>query len=195
LRRITVAIAVVLVAIATGAPSFGSAEPSSAPVPVTHPAPKKKLRNGCAKLFSQKQFKHYARRVYTRKTVTYTARRQMVTMTRCQHSPKAERKMRRVRKQLVEARKQRAWLAALTPYGPCYGGMWAVPCEIIGGEAGGSWTTANAGGCVGPYQFCGWKVPWPIRTLWDKIRHHMQAAKLWRGGAGCSHWEQTSSAC
>lgn len=162
-------------------------------MPTTQPQPE--LRNGCAKLFTQKQFHHYAGRVFKRPELSRKAKLEVIKMMRCQHSPKAERKMRIVRRHLIAERKERAELAALTPYGPCYGGMWAVPCEIIDGESDGSWSVVNSQGCLGPYQFCKKRVPWPVRTLADKIAHHAEASSLWQGGAGCSHWEQTSSAC
>lgn len=183
LRRITVALAVAA-AWGAGAPAQSLSVTSVS----NHQEAKPELRHGCEKLYSQRQFTKYGSKVYHREEVTYKARRQMVTMIRCQHSPKAERKMRKARKAFRAQREQRQALAALTPYGPCYGGRWAVPCGVIGCESHGSWTVVNEIGALGPYQFKGWAVPWPVRTLADKIRHHLQAAKLW--AQSHSHWQQ-----
>lgn len=96
---------------------------------------------------------------------------------------------------------------AITTFGPCFGGMWAVPCGIIDNESDGGWNTVNIpclkaqgffGHCArGPYQFLGWPVPWPViiphnplRTLINMYKHHRQAKKLWgqqRAGIAC-HW-------
>lgn len=94
--------------------------------------------------------------------------------------------------------------AAVTPFGPCFGGRWAVPCSIIGRESRGGWRVLNAwtsgSACIrracGPYQFLGWSVPWPVvvrskyETLKRKLAHHREARRLWiqqRRGAAC-HW-------
>ena len=87
---------------------------------------------------------------------------------------------------------------AITPYGPCFGGRWAVPCGIIDTESNGSWTVVNSqgSGALGPYQFLGWPVPWPVivanklQTLKNKLAHHRMARALWGqqvAGAAC-HW-------
>lgn len=88
-------------------------------------------------------------------------------------------------------------IARITPY-HCYGGRWAVPCSIIGTESKGSWTAVNTegSGAIGPYQFLGWPVPWPVivrshyQTLKNELAHHRMARTLWgqqTAGVAC-HW-------
>lgn len=95
-------------------------------------------------------------------------------------------------------------IVAITPFGPCYGGRWAVPCYIVGRESSGHWWALNLGTTAtpcahracGPYQFLGWPVPWPVvvssryQTLKRKLAHHRMARHLWSqqmAGAAC-HW-------
>lgn len=95
---------------------------------------------------------------------------------------------------------------AITPF-RCFGGRWAVPCNIIGTESKGSWSALNIGSsgtpcwyrACGPYQFLGKekRVPWPVivpghllETLKRKLAHHREARMLWGqqvAGAAC-HW-------
>jgi hypothetical protein len=150
-------------------------------------------RNNCGRLFTQRQFRRYASKVYWRKRITKRAGKRMSQMTRCQHSPKAERKMRALRKRLKAARIHRMRMArqaaSLTPFGPCYGGRWAIPCHIVGCESGGSWSAYNPSGAAGPYQIMpGWGRPFPVRSAADRLAHHRIAARLYNGGAGASHW-------
>lgn len=171
-----------LVALSFVAGAGGQAAPGAKP---------QALRNGCTKLFTQYAFRRYAKRVYLRERVTYKARRQMVRMVRCQHSPKAERKMRARRKGYADARRYRQAVDALTPYGGPGGTRWAVPYwPIVACESGGSWSAANPSGAVGPYQLLGKGAPFPVRTPGERLAHHRIAARLWAGGAGRSHWAQ-----
>ena len=58
-------------------------------------------------------------------------------------------------------------------------GYFAVPCYIVACETGGSysWSTYNpSSNARGPYQFVGWRVPWPVRSFRDRLAHHIQAA-------------------
>jgi len=79
-------------------------------------------------------------------------------------------------------------IAALTPYDCASAGRWAIPCAIVACESGYSWGAYNPSGARGPYQFLGWNVPWPVRTLADQLAHHRMAARLYADGAGRSHW-------
>lgn len=162
-----------------------------------HRAGGKELRNGCHRLYPVRRVHGYMRARYHRRDAPLTRgqKRYVRRMTGCMFSARKARRARVLRKRLRAGLRARLAYYRLAPYGPCYGGRWAVPCEIIGGESGGSWTVANDGGCIGPYQFCGWSVPWPVRSWADRLAHHRMAARLWRGGAGCSNWTQTSSAC
>lgn len=85
----------------------------------------------------------------------------------------------------------------IAPY-RCFGGRWVTPCSIIQTESKGSWTAVNmeGSGAIGPYQFLGWPVPWPVivrsryQTLKNKLAHHRMARTLWgqqRAGVAC-HW-------
>jgi hypothetical protein len=152
----------------------------------------KPLRNNCGRLFTQKTFLKYAQKVYWRTRVTKRAGKRMKQMVRCQHSPKAERKMRMVRRMLKAERTKRLRIArmarSLTPYNCGSNGWWAIPCSIIACESGFSWSAYNPSGASGPYQLLGWGAPMPADTPAKKLRHHQIAARLWNGGAGRSHW-------
>ena len=93
---------------------------------------------------------------------------------------------------------------AITPFGPCFGGKWAVPCGVIDSESDGSWTVLNtwtsgvpcSRRACGPYQMLDKPVPWPVivkskyQTLKNKLMHHRKARQLWgeqRAGIAC-HW-------
>jgi hypothetical protein len=195
LRVLLLALSVVLILTATTYNSSGAEEPQqtqpTATAPAASPPP---LRNNCTRLFTQKQFKRYAPKVYYRERITMKSRRHMRFMIRCQHSDKAQHKMAKLRRALSSDRKQRLRMArlarSLTPYGPCYGGMWAIPCSIIGCESGGSWTAHNPHSPArGPYQLLGHGEPWPVRTDADRLAHHRIASQLWNGGAGRGQWE------
>lgn len=97
-----------------------------------------------------------------------------------------------VKGQIERARGQYRHRLQITPYDCGSHGYWAVPCYIIERESRYQWGAYNgSSGARGPYQFLGWPVPWPVTSEKDKMAHHRMAAKLWNGGAGCSHW----SAC
>jgi hypothetical protein len=135
----------------------------------------------CPKQFHQPKAISYARSVYQRDSISKKSKARMKLQIRCQLGGKqARRNVRRARRTF----KQR-WIArrSLTPYG-----SWAIPGAIVMCESHGSWSAYNPSGARGPYQFLGWKVPWPVRTEADKAAHHRMAAKLWNGGAGASHW-------
>ena len=62
---------------------------------------------------------------------------------------------------------------------------WSKSCYIIACESGFSWNAANSSSSArGPYQMLDtWDRPFPVRSLQDKLRHHISASKL-----GDSHW-------
>jgi hypothetical protein len=79
--------------------------------------------------------------------------------------------------------------ARVTPYRCAGGARFAIPCYVVQCESHGRWGAYNASsGARGPYQFLGWRVPWPVRTWRDRLAHHRMAAALWRGGAGAGQW-------
>jgi hypothetical protein len=88
-------------------------------------------------------------------------------------------------------------IARVAPY-RCYGDRFAIPCYYIGRESAtsGLWRARNSNGCIGAYQFCGWRVPWPVivasryETLKRKLAHDRMARILWGqqvAGRAC-HW-------
>ncbi|HEX2070184.1 MAG TPA: hypothetical protein VHF90_00875 [Thermoleophilaceae bacterium] len=84
---------------------------------------------------------------------------------------------------------RRLELRSIAPYSCGRHGRFAVPCSIVERESRYSWNAYNASsGARGPYQFLGWRVPWPVRGATDRLAHHRMAARLWSGGAGASHW-------
>ncbi len=144
-------------------------------------------------------FRAYASRVYKRKAISDNARDRMKYMRQCQLSPWGERWAARYQRRYGRERQARqaearaaAQLAAITPY-VCSFGRFAIPCYIVLCETRadpGSWTIMNPIGAIGPYQFLGKRIVWPVRTAADRLAHHQLAKSLWAGGAGRSHWEQ-----
>lgn len=57
-----------------------------------------------------------------------------------------------------------------------------VACETRGYYGQGRWRATN-GSTMGPYQFIGWPVPWPVDSARDKVAHHEMAA-----GLSLSNW-------
>lgn len=80
-----------------------------------------------------------------------------------------------------------AYIDRITPYG-----KWAIPWPIVRCESGGSWRAANPSGAIGPYQLLGHGAPWPVRTLHDKIMHHLIALRLWLK-SGSAPWSPSGS--
>jgi hypothetical protein len=150
---------------------------------------------GCTKAYSRKTFHRVARNVFRSARKLSTHQRKLVRrVAKCQHSARSARiikwHLRRYQRRHNARVRQRLAIIALTPYGPCYGGRWAVPCSIIFCESKGSWKAANGSGAIGPYQFLGKRIVWPVRTQAHRLAHHRLASNLWRGGAGRSHWAQ-----
>lgn len=109
---------------------------------------------------------------------------------RCQKRPRASAAL--IRAHLGSYRRRhlvRRELARIAPYDCGVHGHFAVPCGIVARESRYSWSAYNSSsGALGPYQFLGWRVPWPVRSAADRLAHHRMAARLWAGGAGASHW-------
>lgn len=61
----------------------------------------------CVGQFTQKQYKHYAKAVYKRPTISRKARQRLVHMRLCQHSPKARKNVRRLTHRLKVQRYHR----------------------------------------------------------------------------------------
>lgn len=123
--------------------------------PVAAPKP---LRNGCSTLYTRRAFHHYSSRVYQRRSLTRRAGRQITTMQRCQHSPRAERWARAHRKKLLAARRLRLSVYCGSPgcnrrlafyLGARRWGAGGANCLVwIGDHEGSGWrtTTWNTGG-------------------------------------------------
>jgi hypothetical protein len=161
-RLLLAATLVVAVLVAVVGTTGAQAPPQQTTVEQVAPKP---LRNGCSKLYSQRYHRSYARSVYKRSHISRRATKKLKRLRMCAKSAKAGRNMRHVEYRLATLRRERLELRAVTPFGPCYGGYWAVPCEIIGGESKGNWDAENKYGCKGPYQFCGHDPPWPAHTF------------------------------
>lgn len=151
--------------------------------------------SSCGERFIPKDYERYARAVYERERVSKRAHRRLAAMHVCQPNFAARKRVGKMHRRFKAAREERqrraAQVNALLPYPGPNGTRWAIPWHIVACESGGDWTAVNASsGALGAYQFLGWSVPWPVRTEADKMAHHRQAAALWQGGAGASHWAQ-----
>jgi hypothetical protein len=106
LRLLLVALSAAIFFAAISINSGAAEEPAPTSPEATESAPQapKPLRNHCGRLFTQKQFRRYARKVYLRRSVEVRAALRMKQMVRCQHSAKAERKMREARNALKKRR-------------------------------------------------------------------------------------------
>jgi hypothetical protein len=155
----------------------------------------------CAKTYTRTQFHHVAQAAFDgRNRATDHERRTLRRVIACQRFRKSDALLRlhliRYRRHHLSERarreaEQRALreIAALTPYDCGSNGRYAIPCAIVACESGFSWNALNASsGARGPYQFLGWRVPWPVRTDADKLAHHRMAARLYAGGTGRSNW-------
>lgn len=111
-------------------------------------------------------------------------------MLRCQARPRASARILRAHRARYRAHhRYRLALARLTPYDCGRHGRFAIPCGIVARESRFSWGAYNySSGARGPYQFLGWRVPWPVRSAADRLAHHRMADRLWAGGAGAGHW-------
>lgn len=88
--RAMLAIAAVLLVGAVATPEAGA--PAAAVPTSSSSAAKKKLRNGCERLYPQRRFYTYTKRRYrTRLHVTRGQQRYIKRMARCQHSDRKER--------------------------------------------------------------------------------------------------------
>ena len=143
---------------------------------------------GCSTVHTVHGYRSYASRVYKRPVVSLAAHRRLAEMHVCQRSYRARKAVGRHHDRYKRAREQRKAIMRLTPYRGPNGSRWAIPWYIVACESRGSWSAYNPSGARGPYQLLGWKVPWPARTQADRLAHHRMATRLWRGGAGASHW-------
>lgn len=111
-------------------------------------------------------------------------------MVGCQRRPRASAAVIRDHLRRYRLRhRRRLELRQIAPYDCGANGRFAVPCGIVARESRYSWHAYNySSGARGPYQFLGWRVPWPVRGAADRMAHHRMAARLWAGGAGASHW-------
>ncbi|HEX2161131.1 MAG TPA: hypothetical protein VHF88_04840 [Thermoleophilaceae bacterium] len=145
----------------------------------------------CPAKYSRADFHRIAAKAYDgRQPTTRHERRTLARVVRCQKRPRASRTLIRDHRGRWRRRHLRGLeLRSIAPYSCGRHGRFAVPCSIVERESRYSWSAYNASsGALGPYQFLGWRVPWPVRTASDRLAHHRMAARLWSGGAGASHW-------
>ena len=85
-------------------------------------------------------------------------------MVSCQTRPRASAKVIRAHLQHYRGgHLRRIAVRRLTPYECGSHGRFAVPCSIVQRESRYSWGAYNSSsGARGPYQFLGWRVPWPV---------------------------------
>jgi len=145
----------------------------------------------CPAEYDRGDFHEAAKKAYDgRGAATRHERRTLARVVRCQRRPRASAAVirahsRRYRRHHV----LRLELRRVAPFDCGSHGRFAVPCPIVQRESRYSWGAYNASsGALGPYQFLGWRVPWPVRDSADKLAHHRMAARLWAGGSGASHW-------
>jgi hypothetical protein len=145
----------------------------------------------CPTKYDRADFHRAAGKAYDgRHAATRHERRTLVRVVRCQQRPRASAApIARHRRQYRHRHLHRLELRAIAPYDCGSHGRFAVPCSIVYRESHYSWDAYNASsGARGPYQFLGWRVPWPVRSAAARLAHHRMAARLWAGGAGASHW-------
>lgn len=145
----------------------------------------------CPTKYDRADFHKVAKKVYDGRHATARhERRTLARVVRCQKRPRASAPVIREHRQRYRGRHlRRLELRSIAPYKCGSHGRFAVPCSIVERESHYSWSAYNASsGALGPYQFLGWRVPWPVRSAADQIAHHRMAARLWAGGAGASHW-------
>ena len=145
----------------------------------------------CPSKYDRADFHRIAGKAYDGRHATARhERRTLARVVRCQRRPRASARVigdhrRRYRRRHL----RRIELRSIAPYKCGSHGRFAVPCSIVARESRYSWSAYNtSSGALGPYQFLGWRVPWPVRSAADQIAHHRMAARLWAGGAGASHW-------
>jgi hypothetical protein len=145
----------------------------------------------CPAKYDRADFHRVAKQVYDgRSAATRHERRTLARVVRCQQRPRASAAVIRAHKRSYRARHlRRIELRRIAPFDCGRHGRFAVPCGIVARESRYSWHAYNySSGARGPYQFLGWRVPWPVRDGGDRMAHHRMAARLWAGGSGASHW-------
>jgi hypothetical protein len=116
----------------------------------------------------------------------WQSHKQCIKIEKVQRQIEAYREKRA--EKFSEYRKDRLFQAKYLPYSGPGKTHWAIPYYIVACESGGNWNAYNPSGASGPYQLLGWGAPMPVNSEADKRAHHKIAARLWRGGAGASHW-------
>jgi hypothetical protein len=145
----------------------------------------------CPTKYTRADFHRIAAQAYDgRHATTRHERRALARVVRCQKRPRASAPViRDHRRRYRRSHLHRLELRSIAPYDCGRHGRFAVPCSIVYRESHYSWNAYNgSSGARGPYQFLGWRVPWPVRSAADRLAHHRMAARLWAGGAGASHW-------
>ena len=145
----------------------------------------------CPSKYDRADFHRIAGKAYDGRHATARhERRTLARVVRCQRRPRASARVIRDHRRRYRGRHlRRIELRSIAPYKCGSHGRFAVPCSIVARESRYSWSAYNtSSGALGPYQFLGWRVPWPVRSAADQIAHHRMAARLWAGGAGASHW-------
>jgi hypothetical protein len=145
----------------------------------------------CPAKYSRADFHRAAEKAYDgHQKTTRHERRTLKRVVKCQKRPRASAKVIRTHLQRYRGgHLRRIAVRRVAPYECGSHGRFAVPCSIVQRESRYSWGAYNSSsGARGPYQFLGWRVPWPVRSAADRLAHHRMAARLWAGGAGASHW-------
>lgn len=145
----------------------------------------------CPAKYTRADFHRVAKQAYDGRYATSRhERRTLARVTRCQQRPRVSAAVIRDHRRRYRNRHlRRLELRSIAPYECGSHGRFAVPCSIVERESRYSWDAYNSSsGARGPYQFLGWRVPWPVRSAADRLAHHRMAARLWARGAGASHW-------
>ncbi len=174
--------AVIVVAVFIPATAGGENQPPPTPASAVSPAIDPNCPQG---RWSMKDYKKYASRVYRRNKVRRAALSRLSRMIRCQHSPHAERFVKRLRARYKRERAARALAAKVVPVRDHLR-------RIAQCESGGDPTAISPGGTYrGKYQFS--------MSTWESVggkgdpaqaseyEQDRLADKLYRTG-GPGHW-------
>jgi len=153
-------------------------------------------------VWSMKDYKTYASKVYKRNKVGKAALSRLKRMMSCQNSPQAERYVKRLRLRLKRERTIRQQIDACTPFG-----KWAIPVHIVMRESRGKRNARNKDSTAGGfYQFIdstwfayggkdyhdtnpigGFQHP---AAMAPPEEQHCVAHRAWNGGNN-NHWALT----
>jgi hypothetical protein len=136
----------------------------------------------------------YAKKVFTRDSVSKRALARVRYLRGCQLDPKQRKMLRRYVRRVRRAYKERRrFVSSLLPFSCGAHGRFAVPCHIVQAESRFNCTAQNPSSTAyGYYQL--------LDTWWGHLgrkptceEQHRIAARLWDAGNGVSHWALTAS--